>query len=163
MGLLYGVIQVLNLCSIRHRTQGCGWGRRRFTLAPLRCATGFPALLGIEGTLRVDLCDGRWTRHGTNRSYACPLRGPTLDSCGARRQRGAPPAPPTALQPTGLVRHHWAPAMSLLGDHYKPLAMTLPAACRQFLPIGTVCADSMSARAIASPLQMPDIRLHAFA
>jgi hypothetical protein len=41
--------------------------------------------------------------------------------------------------------------------------LPLPAASRlPFVSIGAPSADSMSARATTSPLQMPDIRLHAF-
>src|SRR5260221_10074938 len=49
------------------------------------------------------------------------------------------------------------------GSHpHARMPITLPAASRlPLVTIGTACADSMSARATQSPLQMPDIRLHA--
>lgn len=51
----------------------------------------------------------------------------------------------------------------LFGSHpHATMPITLPAASRlPLVAIGTACADSMSARATQSSLQMPDIRLHA--
>ena len=42
-----------------------------------------------------------------------------------------------------------------------PITLTA-ASCVPLVPIGAPWADSMSARTTTSPLQMPDIRLHAF-
>ena len=58
--------------AIGHRAQGCGWGRRRFTLAPLRCATGCLALLGLAA------------RRGTRFALRATLKQPRQASQRAR-------------------------------------------------------------------------------
>ncbi len=85
--------------EVPYLAQGCEQGHRRFTLTP-------------SASLRVPCASrnrGDATGRISQRALNAPLknsllrlsafRGPTLDFCDARRQRGAGPALPTALRP----------------------------------------------------------------
>ena len=82
---------------------------------------------------------------------------PTSAACAAGGWR-CRPGPTTTRRPA-----RWPTSWRAFASRpHATLPITLPAtSCLPLVTIGPTCADSMSARTITSPLQMPDIRLHA--
>ena len=91
---------------------------QRLHCGALRCATG-PLRSSLRGRLR-SLRNGADTRHSINRPRRSACGGLPPLRCDARRLRGAPTAPPTALQPTGLVRYRWSTGRLVPGRCESP-------------------------------------------
>jgi hypothetical protein len=94
-----------------------GLSALHFGAPSLRC--GVPCASRSAGRLR-SLRNGADTRHSINRPRRSACGGLPPLRCDARRLRGAPTAPPTALQPTGLVRYRWSTGRLVPGRCESP-------------------------------------------